>query len=286
MTAALTGASTQAELRQRAAPSVLLIGVGRFGRQHLQEWAALADAGEVRLAGAVVATPQSAEALRKVTAIPVHVGFHTGLLAGVDAVDIATPAYTHEEIVSACLSHVHVLVEKPLAGSAVAASRLHALAQRHGRVLMTGHIYHHHPLTAALRAAVEQFDAAPQTVEITFTNPVGGHTSSLEPFSEWIHAFDLLGLCARGAVSACVAWRDQQVSHASVSTQEGTRARLMVGWDGPEPIRRVTLNYPDCHISADFLDGCLAFVWRNRTDKQWVGTQPVALRRQLGHFIV
>ncbi|MEO8652507.1 MAG: FAD-dependent oxidoreductase, partial [Ramlibacter sp.] len=151
--------------------------------------------------------------------------------------------------------------------------------------LMTGHIYHHHPLTAALRAAVEQFDAAPQTVEVTFTNPVGGHTSSLEPFSEWIHAFDLLGLCAQGVVSACGAWRDQQVSHASVSTQEGTRARLLVGWDGPEPIRRVTLNYPDCHISADFLDGCLAFVWRNRTDKQWVGTQPVALRRQLGHFI-
>ena len=59
----------------------------------------------------------------------------------------------------------------------------------------------------------------------------------------------------------------------------------MVGWDGPEPIRRVTLNYPDCHISADFLDGCLAFVWRDRTDKQWVGVQPVALRRQLGHFI-
>ncbi len=282
---ARTDASAGAKLRQRSAPAVLLIGVGRFGRQHLQEWAALAEAGEARLVGAVVATPQSAEALRKVTAIPVHVGFHIGLLAGVDAVDIATPANTHEELVSACLPHVHVLVEKPLAGTAAAASHLHAIARRHGRVLMAGHVYHHHPLTAALRAALERFDIAPQTVEITFTNPVESHTSSLEPFSEWIHAFDLLGICAPGTAAACVAWRDQQVSHASISTGEGTRARLMVGWNGPEPIRRVKLSYPDCHISADFLDGCLAFLWRDRTDKHWVGTQPVALRRQLRHFV-
>lgn len=269
----------------RHAPAVLLIGVGRFGRQHLKEWTALAEAGRVRLAGAVVATSRSADALRKVTGIPVHAGFDTKLLAGVDAVDIATPAATHEELVAACLPHAHVLVEKPLAGSAAAARRLHALAERHGRVLMTGHVYHHHPLTDALRTALARFDGGPQAMELTFTNPAEDYTPACDPFGEWIHAFDLLGICAPGAIGACVAWDEQQAAHASVAVRDGTRARLSVGWRGAEPVRRVKLNYADCHITADFLDGCLVLQWRGRTEKQWVGIQPVALRRELSHFL-
>ena len=270
---------------ERRVPAVLLVGVGRFGWQHLQEWTALAESGRARLAGAVVATRQGAEALRKVAGIPVHVGFDAALLDGVDVVDIATPAPTHEELVAACLPHAHVLVEKPLAGSAAAASRLHAAAERHGRVLMTGHVYHHHPLTDALRAALGRFDGNPQAVEVTFTNPAEDYTPLCDPFGEWIHAFDLLGICAPGAVSACAAWHEQQTAHASVSLGASTRARLSVGWQGVEPVRRVKLNYPECHITADFLDGCLAFQWRGRTEKQWVGTKPVALRRELSHFL-
>lgn len=270
---------------RRPVPSVLLIGAGRFGRQHLREWTALAEAGKARLAGVVVASRQSADALRPVAGVPVHAGFDPALLAGVDAVDIATPAASHEELVAACLPHAHVLVEKPLAGSAASARRLHALAQAQGRVLMTGHVYHHHPLTDALRAALARFDGAPQTVELTFTNPAEEYTPLRDVFGEWIHAFDLLGICAPGAASACVAWEDQQTAHASVALPRGTRARLSVGWRGAEPVRRLGLNYPQCHITADFLDGCLVFQWRGRTEKQWVGTQPVALRRELVHFL-
>lgn len=279
------GAPGPVTSRRNATPAVLLVGVGRFGRHHLQEWSAIAQAGHARLAGAVVATAASAEALRKVAAFPVHVGFHTGLLDGVDAVDIATPAATHEELVTACLPHAHVLVEKPIAASPHAAQALGALAQRHGRVLMAGHVYHHHPLTEALRAAVARFDGPPQSIEITFTNPEGAHTAALEPFGEWIHAFDLLGICAPGEASACVAWHDRQAGHASIALPQGTRAQLVVGWRGIEPVRRVKLHYADCHVGADFLDGCLAHVWRQRTEKQWFGTQPVALRRQLSHFL-
>lgn len=245
----------------------------------------MAESGKARLAGAVVATRQSAEALRRATGIPVHVGFDPALLSGVDAVDIATPAAAHEELVAACLPHVHVLVEKPLAGSAAAAGRLHAQAERHGHVLMTGHVYHHHPLTDVLRSALERLDGAPQAVEVTFTNPAEDHTPLCDPFGEWIHAFDLLGLCSPGPVGACVAWDERQVAHASIALQGGGRARLSVGWRGVEPVRRVKLNYPECHVTVDYLDGCLALQWRGRTEKQWVGTQPVALRRELSRFL-
>ena len=42
--------------------------------------------------------------------------------------------------------------------------------------------------------------------------------SSLEPFGEWVHAFDLLGICAPGEAGACFAWHDRQVAHASIAT--------------------------------------------------------------------
>jgi predicted dehydrogenase/glycine/D-amino acid oxidase-like deaminating enzyme len=261
------------------------VGAGHFGQQHLIEWQALAEAGEVRLAGVVVATQASADAIAARTGLAVHVGFDTRLLEGVDAVDIATPSQTHEQLVQTCLPHVHVLVEKPLASDAIAARRLHALAKRHGRVLMTGHIYLRHPLTLALAESLAGFSQPPQTVEVTFTNPPDDRCLHLDPYAEWIHVFDLLGVCAPGKAQVCGSWRDGSVAHASIGLSEGTRARLKFGWTGPEPVRRVKLNFEDCHVVADYLDGCLSFQWRDRSEKQWVGTGPGALRRQLQHFI-
>ncbi|CAG1016080.1 dTDP-3,4-didehydro-2,6-dideoxy-alpha-D-glucose 3-reductase [Burkholderiaceae bacterium] len=245
----------------------------------------LAEEGRVALAGLVVASDARAKTLASSADVPVHVGFRPELLDGVDAVDIATPAATHDELVAACLPHVHVLVEKPLAGDAAAARRLHALAHQHGRVLMTGHVYHHHPLTVLLRETLAQIEEAPQTLELTFTNPPDARSQALDPFAEWLHVFDLLRICAPAAVSTCNAWRDGEMAHASVSTRDGTRAQLHFGWRGPEPIRRLKLAYGDRHVSADFLDGNLTLQWRERTEKQWVGVRPVALRRELAHFL-
>jgi predicted dehydrogenase len=59
-----------------------------------------------------------------------------------DAVAIATPVSTHHELASRCLAAgLHVLVEKPLAATAVEAASLVELADRHSRVLMVDHTY-------------------------------------------------------------------------------------------------------------------------------------------------
>ena len=49
-------------------PSVLLVGVGRFGGEHLKEWTALAEQGAVSIAGLVVASAQSRSRLRAASA--------------------------------------------------------------------------------------------------------------------------------------------------------------------------------------------------------------------------
>ncbi|MBI4786367.1 MAG: Gfo/Idh/MocA family oxidoreductase [Chloroflexi bacterium] len=74
-----------------------------------------------------------------------------------DAIAISTPARTHFEIASAALEHgKHVLVEKPLAVSSDEARQLIALAERKGRVLMTGHTFEHNPAVWKMRELVQQ----------------------------------------------------------------------------------------------------------------------------------
>lgn len=63
-------------------------------------------------------------------------------LPGVDAVVICTPAQTHAEIATRCIeAGKHVLVEKPLTTSAVAAEGLIRRAAVQGVTLMVGHTF-------------------------------------------------------------------------------------------------------------------------------------------------
>lgn len=84
---------------------------------------------------------------------------HNELLAdpALDAVAISTPARTHFEIARAALERgKHVLVEKPLAMSSAEARQLIALAERMGRVLMTGHTFEHNPAVWKIKELVDQ----------------------------------------------------------------------------------------------------------------------------------
>ena len=67
-------------------------------------------------------------------------------LDGLDAVAIATPAATHQAIVTAALQRqLHVLCEKPLTLSATSAAGLCQLAQQQHRQLFVDHTYLFHP---------------------------------------------------------------------------------------------------------------------------------------------
>ncbi len=70
----------------------------------------------------------------------------------ISGVCIATPAFTHYELVkSALLSGKDVFVEKPLALSTKEAEELVELSEKTGRILMVGHILHYHPAVIKLK---------------------------------------------------------------------------------------------------------------------------------------
>ena len=73
------------------------------------------------------------------------------------AVAVATPAATHYEVVRLCLeAGKDVFVEKPLALNADQGRELVALAKKHGRILMVGHILLYHPAVTKLRQLIQE----------------------------------------------------------------------------------------------------------------------------------
>jgi len=75
--------------------------------------------------------------------------------ATVTAVALATPVDTHHPLAKAALAAGrHVLVEKPLAMTAVDAQELVALAAARGRVLLVDHTYVYHPAVERIRELV------------------------------------------------------------------------------------------------------------------------------------
>ena len=271
-------------LEDMVAPRILIIGVGHFGRAHLEEWLILAEQGTVEIAGLVVESNSSQKSLQQETSLRVHVGFDIRLLDQVDAVDIVTPASTHHELVKACLPHVDVLVEKPLCESQELCQELFQLAQYHQRILMVGHIYRFHPLTNLVKKKVDAINAVPELLQVTFSNPREGYRSQ-EPFLEWIHIFDLMNTIFPSRMNSCHAWRSDSQAEASFTLQNGLNAVLRCGWSEHNKQRQLILNYPDVRLIADYIDGALIVKQRHKTEKQFINQPAGALRNELKWFL-
>jgi UDP-N-acetylglucosamine 3-dehydrogenase len=130
---------------------VLLVGLGRWGEQHLRVLSELgatvwvADPSASRRQWAVGQGIDPARATADFRSV----------LARVDAVDVVTPADSHRAIAEASLAAGrHCFVEKPLAVSVAAGRALVAAAAASERIVQVGHIFRFHPVTTALRAAL------------------------------------------------------------------------------------------------------------------------------------
>ena len=87
----------------------------------------------------------------------------------INAVAIATPAETHDDLVrEALLAGKDVFVEKPLCLSVTQGQKLVALARQKGRILMVGHLLWYHPAVLKLKELVENGDLG--RIEYIYSN--------------------------------------------------------------------------------------------------------------------
>ena len=237
---------------------VLLIGHGKFGREHRIVWQQLAQEGLATLAGIVVQTETSRRALAATTDIPIHTSLAAIDFAQIDAVDIVTPSETHAALVRQLLPHAHVLVEKPLATTAEEAASLAAFAEASPNILAVAHIYRFHPLITALREQVAATAERPQVIFGTMLNPASEAPPNADPCLEMLHHFDLIDMLFGVAPTVCIGERQDNVATVSLSYPNPgaapTNATLRLGWEGTSRERTIELLYPTHSLQADLID--------------------------------
>ena len=144
-------------------PRVGLVGLGGYGRVHLQHLRDFHQRGEIVLAAAVAFPPEQGEAetvtLREAGCVVVF-GFDE-LIAELprlklDLVVVPTPIHLHARMTIALLqAGVDVLVEKPLAATTAEVAAITAAMEATGRMVAVGFQYLHAPEVQALKQQLQ-----------------------------------------------------------------------------------------------------------------------------------
>ena len=134
-------------------PSVLLVGAGRWGMNHLRTWLKLEAQGVCHFLGV---TDTNLERLGK---LQEEFGVRTFSIdrgiALCDAVDIVVPTYSHFEIAKkALLAGKDVMVEKPVTETLEQALELEKIHQGSSQVFMVGHIFQYNPAVDYVKKAI------------------------------------------------------------------------------------------------------------------------------------
>ena len=138
-----------------------MVGLGRFALLHARVWKQIQDAEVVALCDR---NPDTFPAfLELFPAARCYTDWNEMIAdGGLDAVDVLTPETLHADPVLAALSEgLDVFVEKPLASDPWEAESLVQAAERHGRLLMAGHILRFDARYAAAKARIAQGFAGP-----------------------------------------------------------------------------------------------------------------------------
>ena len=136
-------------------PKIVLVGVGRFGKNHLRVLKELEDDGLCTIYGVVDKRVEVLESIKKTYNVSTASNLNDFLNSEADAVDVVTPSDTHFEICKECLaSGKHVLVEKPLTTSYADAKKLVQFAAERKRILMVGHIFRYNPAVKEIKELI------------------------------------------------------------------------------------------------------------------------------------
>lgn len=138
-------------------PKILLVGVGKFGKNHLRVLKDLENVGLCELRGVADLNSNNLSVATKKYGVGTSTNFHDFLGDGVDAVDVVTSSSTHYGIAKECLTvGKHVFVEKPLTTCYREAKELVELAEKQDKTLMVGHIFRYNFAVRQIKQLIEK----------------------------------------------------------------------------------------------------------------------------------
>jgi len=134
------------------------IGVGKICKvNHIPAFKELSS--EVDLIALYDDSQDAAKAVRQefLPEAQVYSSLESFLTSGLDAVVISTPNHVHYPLTMACLkAGLHVLVEKPMAGSLAEDDEMIGLAKEKNRILQVNQSLRFHPLYLFLRQQIDE----------------------------------------------------------------------------------------------------------------------------------
>ncbi len=229
-----------------------VIGAGSFGQNHIRIIDRLED---VKLA-AIVDT--DIEKARKVAWEHRSQAFGRleEALGSFDAAIVATPTITHDRIATRLLqAGVDVLVEKPIAESAVVGERLARLARECGRVLQVGHLERFNPAVIALEKAL----TIPLFFEIHRLSVFSPRSLDIDVVLDlMIHDLDIVLSFTKElpedirAAGISVLSPKVDIANVRLSFSSGCVANLTASRVSTEKVRKLRLFQPGEYISVDY----------------------------------
>lgn len=138
-------------------PEIVLVGAGRFGKNHIRVLKELEKQGLCFLYGVVDVKNDVLGSISKNYGVVTSSNLDEILSKNVDAIDIVTPTDTHFAICKQCLAAgKHVFVEKPLTANYEEAEELVELARKQNKTLMVGHIFRYNSAVGKIKELMEK----------------------------------------------------------------------------------------------------------------------------------
>jgi predicted dehydrogenase len=229
-----------------------VIGAGHLGRIHARIASGLAEIELVAVADPVAECRASAAAEGGTR----PVADYRELIGEIDAAIVATPTNTHHAVgVELLASGIPLLVEKPLAPNAAAASELVNLARRQGLVLQVGHVERFNPALAWAASEVRD----PKYIEATRTSSYSFRSTDIGVVLDvMIHDLDVVLALANSTVTnvealgISVLGGHEDLATARLTFASGCVAQLTASRVSPGQRRTMNIFTSRSAASIDF----------------------------------
>jgi predicted dehydrogenase len=229
-----------------------VVGAGHFGKNHCR---AVHESERAQLSAVVDVNPDRASAAAQEFGAEALADYRE-LRGKVDAAIVAAPTTLHEEIGRGLLeAGIDCLVEKPIAASLDAATRLVDAAGRHGRILQVGHLERFNPGVVEL----ERRATLPLFFEIHRLNLFSPRSLDVDVVLDlMIHDVDIVLALTKTEPAeiraAGVSILSPKVDIANVRMQfaNGCVSNLTASRVSTEKVRKLRLFQPAQYLALDY----------------------------------
>lgn len=229
-----------------------VVGVGRLGSIHARILAGLAEAQLVAVADINL---KRAKKVARACHCQYFRDYHQ-LFGLIDAASIVVPTYLHYQIGRDFLQqNIHILVEKPFAGTVQEADSLLDLAKRKNLVLQVGHVER---FNAAVQA-IQRLPGRPKFIECHRLGPFAARVKDVGVVLDlMIHDIDIImGLVnspvkSIQAVGVNILTEHEDIANARINFKNGAVANITASRISPKSIRKIRLFQENAYISLDY----------------------------------